>query len=235
MPYYRLEVRVAVSLPEVVLSERSASSSEGLLLPSTEPQDRLARRGARAATLEAEARENPAWAEKYRPAKPRKKRQPKPPKESRIYKTAMAYIALRAQGVSVKDIAEQLGLAVNTVKSHTFLAHRKGWINMASLAASPEDQLDIVLASKAVRNIEQLLDGGEAACQGDKDTTLEIAKGIGLLKQHQVVKNTGESTVGVALRVQVEMPPPGREPVTIRPGSVGGAPAFEAEVVGEGE
>lgn len=161
-----------------------------------------------------------------------RKRRPKAPKDSRTYKTVMATIALKAQGLKYAEIAEQLELSVNTIKTYLFRAEQKGWLNLDSFS-DPEDKLDVVLRSKAVRNINALLDGDEDF-KGDKETTLEVAKGLGMLKQHQVVKSDQQTTVGVALKVHVEMPPGlSSAGAAIRSGSIGGMPAFDAEVIEE--
>lgn len=156
-----------------------------------------------------------------------RKKAPRPPKDSKIYKAVLAFKALKAQGYKTKDIAEHIGLAPNTIKQYVCYANKRGWLTFDDLS-QPEDQLDIVLAGKAVRNLNQLLDDAKG-CLGDKDVTLEVAKGLGLLKQHQVVKNDGANQVGVALSVHFEMP--AGLATTVRAGSCGGAPAFEGEVV----
>lgn len=157
----------------------------------------------------------------------------KPPKDSRVYKAVMAYIALKAQGVRLAEIAEMLHLSKDTVSTYVKRANKKGWINLDNFD-DPEDQLEIVLKSKAVRNINTFLDETDdetgkptAAC---REVTLEVAKGTGMLKAHQVVKSDGGTNVGVALKVTVEMPPSGTTP-QIRAGSIGGQPAFDAEII----
>jgi hypothetical protein len=162
---------------------------------------------------------------------PPSRRKPQAPKDSKIYKAVLAFKALKAQGYSTKDIAEHIGLAPNTIKQYVCYANKRGWLKFDDLS-QPEDQLELVLAGKAVRNLNQLLDNKDG-CLGDKDITLEVAKGLGLLKQHQVVKQDGGASVGVALSVHFEMP--AGLATTVRTGSCGGAPAFEGEVVPDAE
>lgn len=158
-------------------------------------------------------------------------RAPKPPKDSKIYKAVLAYKALKAQGYKTVDIAEHLHLAPNTIKQYVCYAGKRGWLTFEDLS-QPEDQLEVVLAGKAVRNLNQLLDDADG-CKGDKIITLEVAKGLGLLKQHQVVKNDSANQVGVALSVNFTMPE--GLATTVRAGSCGGAPAFEGEIVPDAE
>jgi hypothetical protein len=220
---------------------------EGTLLPSTVPT-RVELRSARASELEEVAKLDPDTNTKIvkatYPRKARRKRTPKPPKDSRIYKAAVAYVALKAQGLKGPQIAEELGLEVTTLRQYVHIANKKGWLNIDSFA-DPEDKLEIVLAGKAVRNINTVLDetmvdedSGVALVSGRaSDMALEVAKGLGYLKQHQVTKGTTETQVGVALKVEVMMPinPQTGQPssIQVRPGSVGGKPYFDAEVIGE--
>lgn len=168
--------------------------------------------------------------------KPVVRRRIKAPRDSKVYKVALAYIALKAQGVKLAEIAETLHLTKNTVATYIKRANRKGWLNFDSFE-DPDDQLEIVLKSKAVRNINTILDetteldGSPTARAGD--AAFEVAKGTGLLKQHQVVKSDNVAAIGVSLKVQVEMPSGANTPI-VRAGSIGGQPAFDAEVI-EGE
>ena len=124
----------------------------------------------------------------------------KPPKDAKVYKVVTAALALRAQGLASDEIAEHLGMKAATIRQYLYRANKRGWINIHSFV-DPHDQIDFVLASKTVRNVDELLD------KRDKDVTIEAAKGFGLFKQHQVVKNDGPANVGLALSVKVEMPP----------------------------
>lgn len=170
---------------------------------------------------------------------PRAKRKPRPPKDTKVYKVAIATVALRAQGLSYADIGEQLGHTAGTVKAYLFRAHRLGYLNIHSFD-DPSDSLDVVLRSKAVRNINALLDG-DADFKGDKDTTLEVAKGLGMLKQHQVVKGDTAAPIAMALSVRVEMPPAptSASGITVNPANVGGSFSrgipVDAEIVSTSE
>ncbi len=171
-----------------------------------------------------------------------KKRRPwrvKAPKDSRVYKAVIAVVAMRAQGINAEDISVQLGLTKETIRTYLKRAHARGWLNIGSFD-DPEDQLEVVLKSKSVRNInialdERNLDGG--LTEYAKDVAIEVAKGTGLLKTHQVVKGDAPAVIGFALKVQVDLPqvPVGQSLPAVREGSLGGTPALVGELVEEGE
>jgi DNA-binding CsgD family transcriptional regulator len=148
------------------------------------------------------------------------------PKDSKVRKTVFAAVALKAQGLKNKDVAEQLGITTNTLKVYMYRAHKNGWFNIDSFE-DPDDKLEIVLKSKTIRNLDMYLDNA------DKEVTLETAKGLGIFKQHQMIKNDTVAPIGIALSVSVEMPPAavGGAIPEARVGSIGGAPYFDAEVV----
>jgi predicted transcriptional regulator len=172
-------------------------------------------------------------------AKRRKRCTAKLPSQSRVYKIALATIALKAQGLSYEDIAEQLGTTKNVVITYLKRANSRGWLNIDSFD-DPVDKLEIVLKDKVVKNLNKVLDetNEEAAAptalsHRAVDASLEIAKGTGLLKQHQVVKSDQVASLGVALKVQVEMAP-GQTVTQIpadRQHAIGGRPAIDAEII----
>jgi len=162
-----------------------------------------------------------------------KKRRCKPPKESKVFKASLAALALRAQGKNYDEIAEILGYTKMTLQSYLKIATNKGWLNIRSFDAA-EDRLEIIIKDQVALNLNELInerDEGTGTLSGRAgEVSLEIAKGTGLLKQHQVVKTDQQTNVGVALKVQVEMAP--GQPVSIvRPGSIGGTPAIQAEII----
>lgn len=180
----------------------------------------------------------------------RRHRAPKPPKDSRIRKAVIAIVACKAQGFSWAEIAETLGLTKNTCMTYVKRAKRLGWLDMEHFD-DPEDQLEYVIKHKVARNINKVMDEtvirevkrGEETVQVPTDiptdravdVTMKVAAGTGLLKQHQVVKTDTQTNVGVALRVQVELPSnsaAGSLP-TVRVGSIGGTPAVDATFTDE--
>lgn len=164
-------------------------------------------------------------------------RRVKPPKDSKVYKASLSIVALRAQGQTYGEIAELLGYTKNTVITYLKRAARMGWLNIENFD-DPDDQLEHILKTKVVKNLNSILNetvGADSDPSAPSNrafsASLEIAKGTGLLKQHQVVKNDSHTSLGVALRVQVEMPPPGKTTLTIPAGSIGGTPAYDAEII----
>lgn len=158
----------------------------------------------------------------------------KAPKDSKVYKVVLAVIALRAQGVKAKVIAETLGYSEDVLRQYVSRAHRKGWINIGSFA-EVDDQLEYILKHKIVENVHSAL--GERTQDGDltagaREMTLEAAKGLGMFKTHQVVKGEVATNVGVALRVEVAMPPAARESshIAVRPGTIGGAAGLDIPI-----
>jgi DNA-binding MarR family transcriptional regulator len=159
--------------------------------------------------------------------KPRRKK-PKAPKDSAIYKVAMATIALRSQGLRGQEIADQLGYTQNTIRTYLQRAHDKGWVNFDTLP-DEESRIDVALKTKTLRNVNEFLDAR------DSDMTLEAAKGLGLFKQHQVVKGDVGPALNLTLGVKVELPPsaPANSLIQIRPGTVAGTPAVDIPVDAE--
>lgn len=168
------------------------------------------------------------------PLRRRRSPTPKAPKDSKVYKTVMAIVALKAQGQQHKAIAETLGLSEHTIGVYLQRAVQKGWLNAHSFQTI-DDHLDFIVRDKVARNVTEFLD------ERDKEVTIEAAKGLGMFKTHQVVKGGEGAAVGFALRVQVELPPgaAAQSVIAVRPGTIGGERAkeipIEAEIVGNGE
>jgi len=165
-----------------------------------------------------------------------RKRKPKAPKESKVYKAVLAYVALKAQGLKGPEIAEYLGLTPQTLRTYVCQANKRGLLGEQDLTL-PEDRLDVILSSKAVRNIEEVLD--ERVEDGDgirrltmraSDISLEVMRGTGLLKQHQISKSEGGTNNVFALKVEV-VNAGGQSPISLRAGTFGGSPAFDAEII----
>lgn len=160
------------------------------------------------------------------------RRRTKPPKDSKVFKAALACLAMRAQGLGYEEISEQLGLAKSTLQQYLKIARRKGYLNIQSFDGA-EDKLENVIKDQVANNLHELVnervDETNVLTARAGEITLEVAKGTGLLKQHQVVKTDGQTNVGFALRVVVETAP-GYAPA-VRPGAIGGTPAINAEII----
>lgn len=174
----------------------------------------------------------------------RRPRPPKPPKDSKVRKVAFAYRNARAAGLGVREIADAMGLKPMTVQSYVKIAARNGWFDSDAFA-DPSERLEEIISHKVVDVIEQVVTEKEEIVNeetGERTETTrpsnravamadKVAHGIGLLKTHQVTKSEGQTTVGVALKVDVVMPPTGGPTPMVRPGSAGGTPAFDAEII----
>jgi transposase len=149
----------------------------------------------------------------------------KKPKDTRVYQVAMAYVAMKAQGHKLQAISDTLQIPKDTIKTYVARAHKAGWLEPRDLDV--EDQQEVTLPELITRNVVEFLNAR------DKDVTVEAAKGIGIFKSHQAVKMEGQVGVGLALRVEVELPPgiAERSPIQIRGGSLGGTPAVDGEFV----
>src|SRR5581483_11509395 len=60
--------------------------------------------------------------------KPAKPRAPKPPRDRKVLKAALAYVALRAEGQSTAVISEQLQLPKATLQQYVKIARKRGWL-----------------------------------------------------------------------------------------------------------
>lgn len=170
-------------------------------------------------------------------------KKPKPPKDSKVRKVAFAYRNARAAGLGTQEIADAMGLKPTTVQSYVKIAARKGWFDKDAFA-DPAERLEEIISQKVVDVIEQVVTEKEELVNDETGERTEtnrpsnravamadkVAHGIGLLKTHQVTKSEGSTNVGVALKVDVVMPPSGPTPL-VRPGSAGGTPAFDAEII----
>jgi len=166
---------------------------------------------------------------------------PRPVPESakqhrKTYQAVLKIVALRAQGFETTTIAERLGFTPATVRSYIHRAVAMGWINLHSFDA-PDDRVEHVLRHKAVRNIDraldEVMDDGSMSLRAS-EMAIEVARGTGLFKTHQVMKSDGGNGLGVALQVNVVMPPDhDQQTSNLRVGSIGGTPTINADVIGE--
>ena len=178
------------------------------------------------------------------PAKisPRRRVSLKPPKDSKIRKTALSAIALRAQGLKWREVGDTLGRSEETILGYLRYSVKRGWINI-SCFNDPSDQIEHVLRSSVVKNLHSVLnetqesrdDPGQPSSRAF-EASLEIAKGTGLLKTHQVVKTDVQASLGVVMAIKVEMPPQAeieKSLIKIRPGTVSGTPSIDVPIDAE--
>lgn len=144
-------------------------------------------------------------------------------KNKKLPKQLAALVALRAQGFDNKEIADRL--RVSPVKLRTLIKKARqeyGWSDLA-------EQLAHVAVPQAMSNVIRHLEheGSDPAVKlGMSTMTREIARGVGILKNHTAVKQETRSESTNVLRVEIVMPemPPGVQGPLIAEGSVTATP-----------
>ena len=138
------------------------------------------------------------------------------PANSDVRAKAAKIMALRISGVSDEQIAKEVGIQPRTLRQYLWLAAKNGWLRFDD----PADRLEYELAPKIVDNIAHHLN------LKDKVMTIEAAKGIGLFKTHQSLKNEGviQQTV-LALKIEF----PTDAPRLVPPGAILGVARTETE------
>lgn len=134
-------------------------------------------------------------------------------------------VALRAQGLTHKQIGEKLGLTQSTVATFISKANKRKLIEYDR----PHEYFENVLTHKVVENIEYFLN------EKSEKMTIEAAKGAGIFKSHQALKLEGEIQQNIiALKIEMPPMPPGEYP-QLAVGTVVGKPRrfLEGQVVGD--
>lgn len=93
------------------------------------------------------------------------------------------WIILKGKGMKNQEIAQQMGIQPATLSTLIRRAKKAGWL----VLESPEERLEYELLPMAVDNISHFLS------IRDKQVSLEVAKGAGLLKTHQALKVDGDT------------------------------------------
>lgn len=136
-------------------------------------------------------------------------------------------VALKAQGLNNRQIAEKLGLAKSTIDTLVYKANKQKLIEYTS----PHEYFENVLTHKVVENIEYFLN------EKDHKMTIEAAKGAGIFKSHQALKLETEIQQNI-IALKIEMPPltPSQQ-TQLAVGTVVGKPrrVLEGQIVGESE
>ena len=145
--------------------------------------------------------------------------------DKRLRKWTALIVALRINGKTNPEIAEELGLSLNTIKSYIRRAMDKGYLKAADMS-DPDDRLDHVIIPQVLNNVEELLYARDALGLPLRDVTIEAAKGTGVFKNHSVNKATTAPPTMMALKVEVVMPPNSGTPVP-NSGTMGGSPLVD--------
>jgi hypothetical protein len=148
------------------------------------------------------------------------------PKKGKVRKTVSAIIALKVQGYSTNEIAEQLQLKPASVRQYLWIAGRNGWLN----TQDPHEKAHSELVHRAVSNLEEWMHARDARTGlPDKEITLAAASGLGIFGGGPAQQQESQATN--ILAIQITMPQGGNLP-QMRDGNAGGTPAYvEGEVL----
>lgn len=122
-------------------------------------------------------------------------------------------LSCRALGMSDKEIAEKLGIKVKSVQQYMWIAGKRGYLSQSS----PKERMEFELPHKIVRNVSAFLDSENP--KERFEMTVEAAKGTGIFKQHQAIKQDGMVQMA-QISVNVVMPEGIQQDVV--EGSIGG-------------
>jgi transposase len=134
-------------------------------------------------------------------------------KDDRSFRARVLQIAaLKARGLNLKQIGEELGLTHGTIRDIVYKASKGGLIKYDD----PFEHFEDSIVPKVVDGIEYWVD------QKDKKMIIEAAKGAGIFKAHQAIKIESEAPQTI-LALKIEMPP-GTEAPRVITGRVVGKP-----------
>lgn len=122
------------------------------------------------------------------------KKTPKGGAPSKVARQFAAILACRCEGMSDKQIAEALGLAVSTVRTILYKARKQqGFSDIV-------DRVENRAVPQAVDNLIEFLD------EKDREFTKETLKGVGIFRSHSAQKVDASSETLNTLRVEFVMP-----------------------------
>lgn len=152
-----------------------------------------------------------------------------PERPTKLRKTVAAIIALKVQGCSNNEIAEQLNLKPKSISQYMWIAGKKGWLN----TADPHTYAEHALVHRVVDNLHDLLHARNMVTGlPDKEVTLEAAKGFGVFKDHSKTEQAPVAPGVLAIQVVL---PTGDLP-KVRAGAISSTPNYvEGSVVPESE
>lgn len=122
--------------------------------------------------------------------------------------------ALRSTGLSVKEVAEAMGVAVDTVHHWRQLANKNGWLE----EPDAKDRLTFDLIPKALANLNAFL--GSRDVEIRKEVTLETLKGTAF----KAFDKAAPSEAQTAIAIKIVMPEGPAQ--TMREDSGGSVPAY---------
>lgn len=158
------------------------------------------------------------------------------PEQGKTRRRVARILFYKLQGKGTDWIAKKLNTTPGTIRHYLYLAGKNGWLRADTDGLElmePGEALAFNTAHKVVKNIDAALDGHDLSEQ-QQQMTIEVAKGIGLFKSHQVVKGEQQQTM-VVVGLKLEQPPIQAGIDALPPASVGGAPIYIEGEVSSGE
>ncbi len=144
------------------------------------------------------------------------------PKTGKVQKTVAAILALKVQGYSTAEIAEQLQLKPASVRQYLWIAGKNNWLT----THDPHEVAQSQLIHRAVSNLDEWLHARDARTGlPDKEITLESLKGLGVFGGNAPAQQSDAAQTNV-LAIQITMPASTATLPRMREGNDGGAPAY---------
>lgn len=141
--------------------------------------------------------------------------------DSKIARTAIKIVALRAGGLTDAEIAKALGLAESTIRPYLYKAGKNGFLDFDD----PKDQLEYQMLHKVVKNLnEGLEDNAVHATSGMKVKTQVALKVAEMTLAKRFAEPTGPTQAQTIVAIRMEIP--AGPPTLIREGTTGGTPAY---------
>lgn len=147
--------------------------------------------------------------------------------DSKSRKKVAKILTLKMAGYKTAAIAERLKTTPENIRHYMYLAGKNGWIASSGVdLVDPQETLAFETSHKAVRNINATLDGKVLHTQ-QHEMTIEVAKGLGLFKTHQVVKNEGQAQAPILqMRIVNVQMVPGQDALSLPEDTVGGQASY---------
>lgn len=145
------------------------------------------------------------------------------PRTGKVQKTVGAILALKVQGFSTAEIAEQLGIKAASVRQYLWIAGKNNWLT----THDPHEVAHSQLVHRAVSNLDEWLHARDGRTGlPDKEITLESLKGLGVFGGASPAQQNDQGHTNV-LAIQITMPVSGTAGLPqVRQGNAGGAPAY---------
>ena len=148
------------------------------------------------------------------------------PPDSDVRETCAKMTALQLAGMTDQEIADYLGLGLQTIRSYRYLAGKNGWMEFNT----PREAIEFGLMPKVIRNLNAALDdryrNETTGLTVGTTVALKIAEGV-TFKEFGQADGTGAALPQTAISIRIEQP---ANPMPLRAGTIGGqAPIIEVE------